>query len=169
VLEGGAAEATAALTRLAPDTAAMMRVDQVGVEWPVRGIAVTCRTGKRAGEFASRYFSPWNGIEEDPVNGSSHTVLGSLWAMIGLPYHGTLSSRVGEPSADACWMAGTPLTLQGRALSRRGGDISVTLVPTEQSPPLKEDGGMRECVSHVLLGGRARVFSQGRLTLGAKH
>ena len=23
----------------------------------------------------ARYFAPWNGIDEDPVNGSSHTVL----------------------------------------------------------------------------------------------
>ena len=27
-----------------------------------------------------RYFSPWNGLPEDPVNGSSHTVLGPYWA-----------------------------------------------------------------------------------------
>jgi hypothetical protein len=25
-------------------------------------------------------FAPWNGIPEDPVNGSSHTVLGPWWA-----------------------------------------------------------------------------------------
>lgn len=30
-------------------------------------------------DFASRYFSPWNGIPEDPVNGSSHTVLSPYW------------------------------------------------------------------------------------------
>lgn len=30
--------------------------------------------------FTSRYFSPWNGIPEDPVNGSSHTLLGPYWA-----------------------------------------------------------------------------------------
>lgn len=28
----------------------------------------------------SRYFSPWNGIPEDPVNGSSHTLLAPYWA-----------------------------------------------------------------------------------------
>ena len=31
-------------------------------------------------DFVSRYFSPWNGIDEDPVNGSSHTALVPLWA-----------------------------------------------------------------------------------------
>lgn len=30
--------------------------------------------------FASRYFSPWNGLPEDPVNGSSHTILCPFWA-----------------------------------------------------------------------------------------
>jgi len=30
-------------------------------------------------DFASRYFSPWNGIPEDPVNGSSHTILGTFY------------------------------------------------------------------------------------------
>lgn len=29
--------------------------------------------------IASRYFSPWNGITEDPVNGSSHTALGVMY------------------------------------------------------------------------------------------
>ncbi|XP_070823392.1 phenazine biosynthesis-like domain-containing protein 1 [Chaetodon trifascialis] len=32
-------------------------------------------------DFYSRYFSPWNGIPEDPVTGSAHTVLGSYWSM----------------------------------------------------------------------------------------
>eukprot|EP00657_Telonema_sp_P-1_P008859 TRINITY_DN31026_c0_g1_i1.p2 TRINITY_DN31026_c0_g1~~TRINITY_DN31026_c0_g1_i1.p2 ORF type:complete len:102 (-),score=43.06 TRINITY_DN31026_c0_g1_i1:86-391(-) len=27
-----------------------------------------------------RYFAPWNGISEDPVNGSSHTILAPYWA-----------------------------------------------------------------------------------------
>jgi predicted PhzF superfamily epimerase YddE/YHI9 len=33
-------------------------------------------------DFVSRYFSPWNGIPEDPVNGSSHTNLAPLWSKI---------------------------------------------------------------------------------------
>merc|ERR1711879_1133299 len=30
-------------------------------------------------DIVSRYFSPWNGIPEDPVTGSAHTVLGKYW------------------------------------------------------------------------------------------
>lgn len=31
-------------------------------------------------DFVSRYFAEWNGIPEDPVTGSAHTVLGPYWA-----------------------------------------------------------------------------------------
>merc|ERR1712147_304725 len=47
---------------------------------PVRGVCLTKRT--RGNRFQTRYFSPWNGIGEDPVNGSSHTVLAPLWRRI---------------------------------------------------------------------------------------
>lgn len=50
------------------------------IKWPcnVRGISLTSevKDGSLNGcDFMSRYFSPWNGIPEDPVNGSSHTAL----------------------------------------------------------------------------------------------
>lgn len=55
----------------------------------VRGISLACgsqldgwkeefkkyETKLKDCDFMSRYFSPWNGIPEDPVNGSSHTIL----------------------------------------------------------------------------------------------
>jgi len=31
-------------------------------------------------DFVSRYFTPWQGIDEDPVTGSAHTVLAPYWA-----------------------------------------------------------------------------------------
>jgi len=49
----------------------------------VSGVSVTALApdGNPWGaHFASRYFSPWNGIAEDPVNGSSHTILAPFWA-----------------------------------------------------------------------------------------
>ncbi len=30
-------------------------------------------------DFASRFFTPWYGIDEDPVTGAAHTVLGPYW------------------------------------------------------------------------------------------
>lgn len=47
----------------------------------VRGVVVTVR-GDDDYDFLSRYFSPWNGIPEDPVTGSAHTVLGPYWAAV---------------------------------------------------------------------------------------
>eukprot|EP00698_Gefionella_okellyi_P024294 TRINITY_DN8521_c0_g1_i1.p1 TRINITY_DN8521_c0_g1~~TRINITY_DN8521_c0_g1_i1.p1 ORF type:complete len:295 (-),score=75.80 TRINITY_DN8521_c0_g1_i1:447-1331(-) len=50
----------------------------------VRGIAVTTRgvaSNPRYAQFdfVSRYFAPWNGIDEDPVTGSAHTALAVYW------------------------------------------------------------------------------------------
>ncbi|XP_071547372.1 phenazine biosynthesis-like domain-containing protein 1 [Panulirus ornatus] len=52
----------------------------------------------------SRYFAPWNGIPEDPVTGSAHTVLGPYW-----------SQELGIT------------TLKCRQCSPRGGDMNVTV------------------------------------------
>ena len=81
------------LLNLSPDRDAMMRAHDGTV---VRGVCVTvkgCEAALRATglasayeaqalekvDFCSRYFSPWNGIDEDPVNGSSHTALAPFW------------------------------------------------------------------------------------------
>merc|ERR1739838_118704 len=56
-------------------------------------------------DFLSRYFAPWNGIPEDPVTGSAHTVLGPYWSRI----------------------LGGKRMMIARQCSKRGGDISVTL------------------------------------------
>lgn len=52
----------------------------------------------------SRYFAPWNGIAEDPVTGSAHTVLGPHWSQ--------------ELSISK---------LRCRQCSPRGGDVLVTV------------------------------------------
>jgi PhzF family phenazine biosynthesis protein len=51
----------------------------------VRGIIVTAKGNPQhpvLGEydFISRYFTPWNGINEDPVTGSAHCVLTVYWS-----------------------------------------------------------------------------------------
>ncbi len=45
----------------------------------ITGISVTSPSDTPSYHFYSRYFAPWNGIDEDPVNGSSHTILAPLW------------------------------------------------------------------------------------------
>lgn len=45
-----------------------------------RGLIVTARSEQPGIDFVSRYFAPWIGIDEDPVTGSSHTILGPYWS-----------------------------------------------------------------------------------------
>ncbi|MFO7881965.1 MAG: PhzF family phenazine biosynthesis protein [Kosmotogaceae bacterium] len=44
----------------------------------LRGLIVTSRSENKI-DFVSRFFDPWEGIDEDPVTGSAHTVLGPFW------------------------------------------------------------------------------------------
>ncbi len=45
------------------------------------GIIVTA-PGPGNYDFCSRYFGPWEGINEDPVTGSAHTVLAPYWSTL---------------------------------------------------------------------------------------
>jgi PhzF family phenazine biosynthesis protein len=54
-----------------PDFPALVRIE-------CRGIIITVR-GERS-DFVSRFFAPRLGIPEDPVTGSSHSVLAPYWA-----------------------------------------------------------------------------------------
>lgn len=46
----------------------------------VRGVIVTSVAAIPAFDFVSRYFAPLVGIDEDPVTGSAHCILGPFWA-----------------------------------------------------------------------------------------
>ncbi|MFX0090693.1 MAG: PhzF family phenazine biosynthesis protein [Candidatus Hodarchaeota archaeon] len=45
----------------------------------IRGIIVTSKSEKEKYDFISRHFAPWVGVNEDPVTGSAHTILGVYW------------------------------------------------------------------------------------------
>jgi PhzF family phenazine biosynthesis protein len=47
---------------------------------PARGVIVTSRASDPRFDFASRFFAPAVGVNEDPVTGSSHCVLTPFWA-----------------------------------------------------------------------------------------
>ncbi|KAM9766209.1 phenazine biosynthesis-like domain-containing protein 1 [Menidia menidia] len=70
----------AVLSKLKVDPFALLNSETSG---RVKGLIITikgspdCQPGY---DFYSRYFAPWAGIPEDPVTGSSHTVLGSYWS-----------------------------------------------------------------------------------------
>src|SRR5512133_2682405 len=45
-----------------------------------RALAVTAPSDTPGIDFVSRYFAPWIGIDEDPVTGSAHCILGPYWS-----------------------------------------------------------------------------------------
>lgn len=47
----------------------------------ITGVIVTSRSHPPY-DFVSRFFAPWLGINEDPVTGAAHTVLGPYWSHI---------------------------------------------------------------------------------------
>jgi hypothetical protein len=98
-------------------------------------------------DFASRYFSPWNGIPEDPVNGSSHTLLAPYWhyhvlglddgnepapapapaptadADMAATANGSAGNAAGDPPPLAAASGVAARRLWARQASPRGGDL----------------------------------------------
>ncbi|KAJ8359931.1 hypothetical protein SKAU_G00164560 [Synaphobranchus kaupii] len=69
-----------ALTSLQPNATDLLRSDSRG---SIKGVIVTVKgapTVQPSYDFFSRYFAPWNGIPEDPVTGSAHSVLAGYWS-----------------------------------------------------------------------------------------
>jgi len=62
----------AEILALTPDFSALCNI-------PGRGLIVTSRADQNGVDFVSRYFAPWIGVNEDPVTGSAHTILGPYW------------------------------------------------------------------------------------------
>jgi PhzF family phenazine biosynthesis protein len=58
--------------KLKPDFTRLSRL-------PIRGLIVTARAKTAPYDFVSRFFAPRVGINEDPVTGSAHSVLGPYW------------------------------------------------------------------------------------------
>lgn len=94
------------MMRIEPNFDRMMAVE--GNENFVRGIIITSVSKSDGVDFISRYFAPWNGINEDPVTGSAHTVLMPFWSK----YHPTKEGSK---------------TLVGKQCSKRGGILKCSL------------------------------------------
>jgi predicted PhzF superfamily epimerase YddE/YHI9 len=47
----------------------LLKINFGSIHSTMKGVIVTCR-GDEKYDFVSRYFAPWNGINEDPVTGS---------------------------------------------------------------------------------------------------
>jgi PhzF family phenazine biosynthesis protein len=65
-------ESAQLVRRLAPNMAALARLDRSGV--------IVTAQGDEGYDFVSRYFAPAKGIPEDPVTGAAHCMLAPYWA-----------------------------------------------------------------------------------------
>jgi len=92
---------------------------------PARGVIVTSRSSDCRYDFVSRFFAPAVGVDEDPVTGSSHTVLMPYWA-----------KRLGKTSLTAYQasarggvlhlrLAGERVKIAGRAVTVIRGELAV--------------------------------------------
>ena len=66
------------LMNLNPD---FSRMKSTQTEEKIEGIIVTSK-GHPPYDFVSRFFAPWVGIDEDPVTGAAHTILGPYWSKL---------------------------------------------------------------------------------------
>jgi len=66
-------ESAALVRELAPDIAAIARLERSGV------IVTAPGDGDYDYDFVSRYFAPARGVAEDPVTGSAHCALAPFW------------------------------------------------------------------------------------------
>ena len=102
---------------LAPDIAAIARLDRSGV-------IVTAR-GDGPYDFVSRYFAPAKGIPEDPVTGGAHCALAPYWAKrLGkTAFRAFQASRRGGEVA--CRLTGERVELQGTCVFFLEGEVEI--------------------------------------------
>jgi len=102
---------------LAPDIAAIARMDRSGV--------VVTAPGDETYDFVSRYFAPAKGIPEDPVTGGAHCALAPYWAKrlgkTALRAY-QASRRGGEIT---CRLAGDRVELEGSCVFYLEGEVEI--------------------------------------------
>jgi len=109
-------DSQAEVAALAPDMAALSRLDCLGVIATARGSDA---------DFVSRFFAPRAGIPEDPVTGSSHCSLIPFWAgRLGKSelFARQLSRRGGELY---CRNLGERVAIGGQAVIYSRGELDV--------------------------------------------
>jgi PhzF family phenazine biosynthesis protein len=103
---------------LAPDLAALRGL-------PARGVIVTSRSADKRFDFVSRFFAPAVGVDEDPVTGSSHTVLVPYWAAkLGKAFF-TAYQASARGGVLHLKLAGDRVKIAGKAVTVIRGELSV--------------------------------------------
>lgn len=104
--------------QLSPDFGSLRALEE-------RGVMVTSESSSTDFDFVSRYFAPWIGIDEDPVTGSAHCILGPFWAnRLG---KSNLRAFQASPRGGAMNVrpAGERVYLQGKAVTVLAGELRV--------------------------------------------
>ena len=102
---------------LAPDMAAIARMDRSGV--------IVTAPGNGTYDFISRYFAPAKGIPEDPVTGAAHTMLAPYWAnRLGkTEFRAFQASRRGGEII--CRLVGDRVELEGTCVFYLEGEVTI--------------------------------------------
>ena len=102
---------------LAPDMAALARMDRPGV--------IVTAPGDGSYDFISRYFAPAKGIPEDPVTGAAHCMLAPYWAQrLGKKeFRAFQASRRGGEIT--CRLDGDRVELEGSCVFYLEGEIEI--------------------------------------------
>jgi PhzF family phenazine biosynthesis protein len=106
-----------AVRGLAPDFAAIARLDRSGV--------IVTATGDEDYDFVSRYFAPAKGIAEDPVTGGAHCALAPYWAnKLGkTAFHAFQASKRGGEMW--CRLKGERVELEGSCVFYLEGEVEI--------------------------------------------
>ncbi|MEO6394183.1 MAG: PhzF family phenazine biosynthesis protein [Pyrinomonadaceae bacterium] len=105
------------LRALAPDMAALARMDRPGV--------IVTSPGDGGYDFVSRYFAPAKGIPEDPVTGAAHCMLAPYWAIrLGqTAFRAFQASRRGGEVI--CRLVGDRVELEGACVFYLEGEVEI--------------------------------------------
>jgi PhzF family phenazine biosynthesis protein len=110
-------ESPKVLRNLAPDMAALARMDRSGV--------IATAPGDGIYDFVSRYFAPAKGIPEDPVTGAAHCMLAPYWAnRLGkTAFRAFQASRRGGEIV--CRLVGNRIELEGACVFYLEGEVEI--------------------------------------------
>jgi len=110
-------ESAPILRELAPDIAALARMDRSGV--------IVTAPGEGIYDFVSRYFAPAKGIPEDPVTGAAHCMLAPYWAVrLGkTEFHAFQASRRGGEVT--CRLVRDRVELEGSCVFYLEGEVEI--------------------------------------------
>jgi PhzF family phenazine biosynthesis protein len=106
-----------AVRELAPNMAAIVRLDRPGV--------IVTAKGQDNYDFISRYFAPAKGIPEDPVTGAAHCMLAPYWAKrLGkTEFRAYQASRRGGEMI--CRLSGDRVELEGNCVFYMEGEAEI--------------------------------------------